>query len=134
MEASLNIESLQRQRYRILGEIASLGDLRPGRLYRRFHRCGKPTCHCQQEGDPGHGPYFVLQFSADGKQTTRSIPAAQADTVRAQTEEYQRLCRLHRELIAVSERLCKVRQAAAGKASDEDKKGLRRRVRRGGRG
>ena len=124
MEDSLDIQSLQRQRYRILGEIASLGDLRPGRLYRRFHRCGKPTCHCQEEGDPGHGPYFVLQFSADGRQTTRSIPAQQADTVRAQTEEYQRLCRLHRELIAVSERLCKARLAAgpAGEASDEDKK------------
>ena len=48
-----------------------------------------------------------------GTQTTRSIPAAQAETVRARTEEYQRLCRLQRELVEVSEQLCQVRLAGA---------------------
>ena len=119
-----DVQELLQQRYRILGEIASLGDLRPGRLTSRYHRCGKPNCHCQKEGDPGHGPYHVLQFSSGGRQTTRSIPAAQAETVRAQTEEYQRLCRLQRELVEVSEQLCQARLAgaAAGEAPEVVKK------------
>ena len=136
MEDLPDVQELQQQRYRILGEIASLGDLRPGRLTRRFHRCGKPNCHCQKEGDPGHGPYHVLQFSSGGRQTTRSIPAAQAATVRAQTEEFQRLCRLQRELVEVSEQLCQARLAgaAAGEAPEVVKKSLRGGVRRGVRG
>ena len=39
MEDPLGIQTLQPQRYRILGEMASLGDLHPGRLSRRFHPC-----------------------------------------------------------------------------------------------
>ena len=124
MEDLPDIEALQRQRYGILGEIASLGDLRPGRLSRRFHRCGKPSCRCQKEGERGHGPYYVLQFSSGGKQTTRSIPAAQAGIVRAQTEECRRLGRLYRELIEVSEQMCQARLggAADGEASDGGKR------------
>lgn len=101
-----DLPDIRQQRYRILGEIASLGDLRPGRLTSRFHRCVKPTCHWQKKGDLGHGPSHVLQFSSGGRQTRHSIPAAQAETVRARTEEYQRLCRLQRELVEVSEQLC----------------------------
>ncbi len=80
----------------------------------RYQRCGKPSCHCQEADDPGHGPYYVLQSSSGGRPTTRSIPAAQANTVRAQTEQYGRLRRLHRELIEVSERQCEARLSAAG--------------------
>ena len=77
----------------------------------------------------------MLQFSSVRRSTERSIPAAQADAVRAQTEQYGRLRRLYRELIEGSERPCKARlsAAAAGKEPDGTTLGtLHQGVRRGG--
>ena len=37
-----------------MGEMDSLGDLFPGSLAKCYHRCGRPSYHCQQEGDLGH--------------------------------------------------------------------------------
>ena len=100
---------LEQQRDRIRSELASIGDLRPGPLREKHMRCGKPTCRCQREDDPGHGPYFLLDRQTGGRKTTRSIPAARVAETRAQVEECQRLRRLTSELIAVSERLCDTR-------------------------
>ena len=66
---------LEQQRDRIRSELASIGDLRPGPLREKHMRCGKPTCRCQREDDPGHGPYFLLDRQTGGRKTTRSIPA-----------------------------------------------------------
>ena len=92
-------------------------------------RCGKPTCRCQHEQDPGHGPYFVLDCQTGGRKTTRSIPADRVAETRAQVEECQRLRRLTSELIEVSEQLCDTRLAedktAAGKKNSRQR--LRRR-------
>ncbi len=115
---------LEQQRDRIRSELASIGDLRPGPLREKHMRCGKPTCRCQREDDPGHGPYFLLDRQTGGRKTTRSIPAARVAETRAQVEECQRLRRLTSELIAVSERLCDTRLAEP--ATDAGKKRLRR--------
>ena len=110
--APSEIHDLEQQRFRVLGEMASLADLRPGRLTCRFQRCGKPNCRCQQEGHPGHGPYYVLHFQSEGKPTTRSIPPDWVERTESQIQNYQRLRELHRELISVSARLCEARLKA----------------------
>ena len=126
------LTALQRDRYRILGEIAALGDLRPGRIQERCVRCGRPSCHCQQEGDPGHGPYRLLQFRRDGRQTSRSLSDEQVPTIKAQLAEYQRFQGLQRELLAVSEQLCEARLAEP-EGEDNVKKSLRAGLRSGAR-
>ena len=113
---------LEQQRERIRNELASIGDLRPGPLREKHMRCGKPSCRCQSEHDPGHGPYFVLDCQTGGRKTTRSIPPARVAATRAQVEECKRLRRLTSELIEVSERLCDTRLAAD--ATDTGKKTL----------
>ena len=95
--ADSKIDQLVQQRFRILGEMASLTELRPGRLTCRFQRCGKPGCRCKQEGDPGHGPYYILHFESGGRQTTRSIPARWVERTKRQIKNYKRLRELHRE-------------------------------------
>jgi hypothetical protein len=50
------LSELSRQRRNLHDQLAALGDLRPGSLTARYRKCGKPTCHCADEGDPGHGP------------------------------------------------------------------------------
>ena len=85
-------------------------------------RCGKPTCRCQREDDPGSGPYFVLDCQTGGFKTTRSIPAERVSAPRVQVEECKRLRRLTSELVEVSERLYHARLAA--ESTDADKKTL----------
>ena len=46
MAAPRDIDVLIGQRDALLGELAGVGDLRPGTLQARYRRCGKPTCHC----------------------------------------------------------------------------------------
>ena len=63
----------------------------------------------RQGSSPGHGPYWLLTWSVDGKTRSRSIPAAQVAATKAQIAECQRLRRLVADLIAVSDDLCQAR-------------------------
>ena len=114
MPITQDVHALQQERYRILGEIASLGDL----PRRPASRQADPSLLPLRQADlrlpargrsAGHGPYYVLRCESEGRPTTRSIRAGQAEATQAQVAEYERLRRLHRELIAVSERLCEAR-------------------------
>ena len=128
MDAPLSSPSgsgtLQQRRDRILDQLASLGDLRPGSLVHRFMRCSTPTCRCHKQGDPGHGPYYVLARNVDGKRTSRSLPASAAAATESQIAEYQRFRRLSAELVEVSERLCdaQLRDRAQDTRSQSKKK------------
>ena len=63
-----SFEQLMARRNEIRQDLASttLGDLRPGSLKPRYRKCGKPNCHCAREGDPGHGPKWVLSREVKG--------------------------------------------------------------------
>lgn len=103
--SSLTLRTLQQRRANILASISAIGALRPGTVSEIYTKCGRPNCHCQQPGDRGHGPYFRLVSNSAGKPTTRSLSAQQAEIVRAEVAECQRLRRLAAELIEVSEQL-----------------------------
>ncbi len=111
---SATIRALQQRRASILASISAIGELRSGTVVAIHTKCGRPACHCMQEGDPGHGPYFRLVFNSAGKQTTRSLSAKNAALVRAEVAECQRLRRLTGELIEVSEQLSDARFQASG--------------------
>ena len=106
--------------------LASLGDLRPGSLFERYRKCGKPGCHCARDGDPGHGPNWVLTSRVNGLPLTRAIPREAVAETRAQIDEYQRLRALTAELVEVSEGLCHARLTADREAGREVKKGASR--------
>lgn len=46
MPGATNVEELQRRRDALLGDLAAVGDLRPGSLVEMRRKCGKPLCHC----------------------------------------------------------------------------------------
>lgn len=127
---SASISELEARRDLLRAELGAVGDLRPGTLVERYRKCGKPSCHCAREGDPGHGPVWTLVFSAQGKSKTRVIPPEAVATTRAQLEECRRLRRLTSELIEVSEGLCHARLSVGREAGREVKKGASRRVSR----
>ena len=109
MPAPTTVAALEQSRDHILAQLAAIGDMRPGSLVHRYMKCSTPSCRCHQEGEDGHGPYFLLVRHVDGKRTSRSLPAADAPTVEAQLAEYRRFRRLTAELVAVSEQLADAR-------------------------
>lgn len=122
----MDAEGLDARREAILRKLASIGDLRPGSLFERYRKCGKPGCHCAREGDPGHGPNWVLTARVNGRAVTRAIPRGAVAETRAQIGEYKRLRALTAELVQVSEGLCHARLAAEREAGREVKKGASR--------
>ena len=114
---SPSLQALVQRRARILDSINAIGALRPGTVSEIYTKCGRPNCHCQQPGDRGHGPYFRLVYNVNGKQRTRALSARQADSVRAEVAECQRLRRLTAELMEVSEQLSEARLHSAAASS-----------------
>ena len=126
MLTGMDAEGLGARREAILRELASIGDLRPGSLFERYRKCGKPGCHCAREGDPGHGPNWVLTARVNGRAVTRAIPDEAVAETRTQIDEYKRLRALTTELVEVSEGLCQARLGAARGTGREVKKGASR--------
>lgn len=75
-EASL----LRQRKHKVLRQLQLPDDLLPGSLTQTHRRCGRPTCHCAAEGDPGH-PIWFLTFMSGGKRRVERIPAEWAEVV-----------------------------------------------------
>lgn len=122
------VEELEDRQAELRAALSRGADMRPGSLVERYRACGKPTCHCAQKGDRGHGPSWSLTHGVAGKTVTKVIPPTAVEATRAQIAEYQRFRALARELVQVSERLCDARLAQGTAASQEGaKKGASRR-------
>ena len=104
---TLDAQITDGRRAELVGQLASVGQMRPGSLtlVRRWVHCAKP-------GDPGHGPELSLTRKRNGKTVTRLIrPDAEAQT-RAQIAECRRFRQLSQALLEVSSALCEARLAA----------------------
>ncbi len=110
-------QQLERRHAELRAALSRTADMRPGSLVQRYTRCGKPTCHCAQQGDPGHGPIWSLTHEVAGKTVTKTIPSSAVETTRAQIAEYRRFRLLIRELVEVSEQVCDARLAEGTAAS-----------------
>jgi hypothetical protein len=128
-----SLAQLEGRRSRILEEFRSLADFRPGSISAVVPRCGKPTCHCSKPEDPGHGPQFRLTRKVAGKTVTEtfSSPAA-LGKAQQEVAEYRRFQKLSEELVALNEKICKLRPVEEGPGgwSVQEKKRLLRSIRR----
>ncbi len=89
-------KQLMARRDEIRQDLASAprGDLRPGSLKPRYRKCGKPNCHCAREGDPGHGPKWVLSREVKGKMRTWAIADDAVEETQRQVDQCRRLRQL----------------------------------------
>lgn len=131
MTIPTSLESLEQMRVNITDQIAALGDLRCGSITSTTGRCGKPSCHCHQPKDPGHGPNLRLTYKVNGKTVTESLPD-QSATRKAQREiaEFRKLQALHKDLIEVNAQICQMRPSQPDVLSPEEKKRRRPSARR----
>ena len=105
-----SLAQLEKQRTELFRQIADLGDFRRGSVTPTSGKCGKPTCHCVQPNDPGHGPNFRLTRKLAGKTVTETF-ASPLDLRKAQRKvetfhHFQELCD---QLIALNEKICRLR-------------------------
>jgi hypothetical protein len=128
-----SLPDLEGARSKILGEFSTLGDLRPGSICAVVRRCGKPTCHCSKPKDVGHDPQMRLTRTVNGKTIAESLPTPAAwRKAQAEIEEYHRLQKLNAELIAVNQKISKLRplEADPGGWTEQEKKRLLQSVRK----
>ncbi|MDQ2777282.1 MAG: hypothetical protein M3Y57_20550, partial [Acidobacteriota bacterium] len=90
--------------------ISQLGDMRTGSITTTGGRCGNPNCHCREDGDPGHGPFYRLTRKVSGKTVTETF-ASPAALRKAQGEvaELHRFRELSQSLVEVNEKICQSR-------------------------
>lgn len=74
----------QKKQYDKLKEdLFKIGIIAPGRLRRRYLRCGKENCKCQKakKQSDKHGPYIFWDRKLNNKLSSMSLNAAQAREV-----------------------------------------------------
>jgi len=122
-------QALVRRREELMGQLAVLGDMRPGSLVARYRRCGKPRCHCAAPGARGHGPSWSLTRDVKGKTVTKVIPVGPAvQRTKAQIAEYRRFRELMRQLVEVSDQVCdELLRSGEAASSEAAKKGASKR-------
>jgi hypothetical protein len=109
-------------------QLAMTGDFRRGSVSENYRRCGKPSCHCAQPGDPGHGPRYLWTRTLPGGRgsTGRQLSADEVEKVRRELANYQRFAQVTDRIVQVNEAICEARPpdtvAAAPPAETEDEK------------
>lgn len=119
----LSLSDLERQRSLLAAQLSQLSDLRPGSVTGIVRRCGKPTCHCAQADDPGHGPTLRLTYKVQGKTITEALPTP-ASVRKAEREiaEFRKFQELSRSYLDVNEKICRLRPVEEQPSSEQEKK------------
>lgn len=121
-----SVDELELEREQLINKLSCLQDLRPGCITGIIRRCGKPTCHCAQPGDPGHGPTLRLTYKTEGKTISEHLPTPAA-VRKAEREigEFRRYQQISREFVEVNEKLCRLRPVQEVLPSQEKKQSKR---------
>jgi hypothetical protein len=118
-----SLSELEQQRSLLVAQLARLGDLRPGSVTGMVRRCGKPTCHCAQPDDPGHGPTLRLTYKLQGKTISEALPTpAAVRKAEHEIAEFRKFQQLSRSFLEVNEKICRLRSVEESPLSDQEKK------------
>src|SRR5215470_1565273 len=124
-----DVATLEMERSELLESFLGLGDLRPGCITAVARRCGKPSCHCAKPDDPGHDPQFRLTRKVAGKTVTETFPSPSAlGKAQREVAEFRRFQKMAEDLIAINEKLCKLRPVEEGVWTAQEKKRLLRSI------
>ncbi len=80
---------LLRQIERVKGQLAALGDLRPGSLSTQYNVCGTPACRCKATPPEKHGPYYQVSFTRKGKSGSKFVRKENLAAVRRELKNYE---------------------------------------------
>ena len=126
-----SLSDLEHQRSQLVSQFARLNDLRPGSVTGMVRRCGKPTCHCAQPDDPGHGPTLRLTYKVEGKTISEALPTpAAVRKAEHEIAEFRKYQELRRAFVEINEKICRLRPVEQAPPSAQEKKRLKRSTRK----
>ena len=102
---------LLRQIERVKGQLAALGDLRPGSLSTQYNVCGTPGCRCKATPPEKHGPYDQVSFTRKGKSSSKFVRKEDLNTVRRELKNYEVMKTLMDRWIEMATELSNLRMA-----------------------
>src|SRR6266699_5707624 len=110
MNVTASRHQLQQRIHSIKGQLAGLGDMRPGSLSLQYNVCGKPGCRCKDPKHPRrHGPYYQLNYVYRGKKTSKFIRPEVLKQVQAELANYKKFRRLIEQWIGLALNLAQVK-------------------------
>jgi hypothetical protein len=128
-----SLAQLESQRATLLAQFHDLSDFRPGSITTTSGKCGKPSCHCAKSRAAVHGPNFRLTRKAQGKTVTETFPTTEAlGKAQREVAEFHRFQELCRELVQVSEQICRLRPIGEEGISPAEKKRRKRSAKKSG--
>jgi hypothetical protein len=118
-----SLSALETRRAELLRSMANLNDMRPGSIVGAVWRCGKPNCHCARPEDPGHGPNLRLTYKWRGKTFTEALPTpAAVRKTEQEISEFRNYQQLSRDLVDISEQVCRLRPVEEALTPQEKKR------------
>ena len=120
--AHLTLQELQDHAHELINQLADLEPFRQGSLTARYHTCGKTYCHCAQENDPGHGPYWTLSRAIKGKNVAKTIKSDLVESTKQQIARFHEFQQIVEQLKEVNIRICDTQLEKEKTASLEAKK------------
>ena len=102
---------LLRQIEKVKGQLAALGDLRPGSLSTQYNVCGTPGCRCKATPPEKHGPYYQVSFTRKGKSSSKFVRKEDLNTVRRELKNYEVMKTLVDRWIDLATELSNIRLA-----------------------
>ena len=102
---------LLRQIERMKGQLAALGDLRPGSLSTQYNVCGTPGCRCKATPPEKHGPYYQVSFTRKGKSSSKFVRKEDLAAVRRELKNYEVMKTLVDRWIDLATELSNIRLA-----------------------
>ena len=79
-----SIESIRRQ-------IAAIGLVAQGTLSKRMKICGRPNCHCAEDPQARHGPYYEWTRREKGRYVNTLISEEQAGELATAIDNHKRV-------------------------------------------
>jgi hypothetical protein len=79
---------------RLQAQILQLDLICSGTLYRRFRKCGKPSCRCASDPEARHGPYYQWSHMEDGRQVHANVSPTLARRLEQAQRNYRKVLRL----------------------------------------
>ena len=102
---------LLRQIEKVKGQLAALGDLRPGSLSTQYNVCGTPGCRCKATPPEKHGPYYQVSFTRKGKSSSKFVRKEDLAAVRRELKNYEVMKTLVDRWIEMATELSNLRMA-----------------------
>lgn len=104
-------EALRRQQRKYEDAQANLdeiGFVLQGSVTERWMECGKPTCHCHQDPEGRHGPYYQWSWKSRGRTSSVYLTEEQADLCRQWVNNHRRMQKTLKRLREISLRAARL--------------------------